>query len=659
MATRRFDHIIVIMFENQYRGYVMNNPYMRNLAAQGIELTNSFGVMHPSQTNYIASLAGELCNVTDDEVPPRLPQRTLVDLIEDSAQNLDWRAYMESYVAGWTPWKATNFTPVNSYPYVLKHDPFSSFSRILDSETRWQKIGNEAQFYQDLLNDTLPEFAWFTPNMWHDGHYLLGSKDNDLKGERAPILVDQQADWLKSFFESINFPGPNSKLPDNTLVVVTYDEADFESDYDTSQKYKYYYDGPNQIYTVLLGDTLTPSQQHEGYNHYSLLRTIEENFSLGSLGKNDEHANYFRFLWDEALHWHPAACVPHIEHASELQTASLGDLLYLFYTREDRPGHLYCSSFDGHAWSEPLLAREDCKDQLQLSAQDDTLVLGYRDQDLRITLQTLRANQGWQPLAAPSDDSVSALALQVLPQSQDLLLVYRDQQGTMLAQRYARQQWQSQPQTLVCKPEGTFTLASLGSNTLLIYRESSTHALACLSYNSAEFNVTDVSNSAYAGPQDNAVSHQWSANGFGIGHFSQAPSKLTPDEPEPQEHSYQSEGQLAAATLDGVLHLFHNAPNSQQLLSANFSIPGVLTSQLPVSYDPAKADTTSNGYGTMAEAGWSEQQPLNNAHRQPDTPLCAARYRDQLWCFYQSSQDQQLRAHVATYRSAQKHTNGE
>lgn len=78
---------------------------MRNLAAQGIELTNSFGVMHPSQTNYIASLAGELCNVTDDEVPPRLPQRTLVDLIEDSAQNLDWRAYMESYVAAGRPGK--------------------------------------------------------------------------------------------------------------------------------------------------------------------------------------------------------------------------------------------------------------------------------------------------------------------------------------------------------------------------------------------------------------------------------------------------------------------------------------------------------------------------------------------------------------------------
>jgi hypothetical protein len=63
---RAFDHILIIMFENQYRGYVMENAFMRRLARQGIQLGNYFGVMHPSQTNYIASIAGELCNVTSD-----------------------------------------------------------------------------------------------------------------------------------------------------------------------------------------------------------------------------------------------------------------------------------------------------------------------------------------------------------------------------------------------------------------------------------------------------------------------------------------------------------------------------------------------------------------------------------------------------------------
>jgi hypothetical protein len=55
MVQRTFGHVLIIMFENQYRGNVMHNDYMdymRNLAAQGIELTNGFGMMPPSQIHY-------------------------------------------------------------------------------------------------------------------------------------------------------------------------------------------------------------------------------------------------------------------------------------------------------------------------------------------------------------------------------------------------------------------------------------------------------------------------------------------------------------------------------------------------------------------------------------------------------------------------------
>ena len=91
--NRAFDHVLIIMFENQYRGYVMGNPYMRRLAQQGIQLGSCFGVMHPSQTNYISSIAGELCNVTSDDRPPLLDQRTIVDLLEEAPGNLKWKAY--------------------------------------------------------------------------------------------------------------------------------------------------------------------------------------------------------------------------------------------------------------------------------------------------------------------------------------------------------------------------------------------------------------------------------------------------------------------------------------------------------------------------------------------------------------------------------------
>jgi len=198
------------MFENQYRGYVLGNPYLRRLARQGIQLGNYFGVMYPSQAIYVASIAGELCNVTSDERPPLLAQRTIVDLIEEAPGRLCWKAYMESYVPNAVPW-TPDFSPKDGLPYFVKHNPFSSFSSIVRSQERWRHIDNEAALFSDLLNGEFPEYEWFTPNIWNDGHWIDGT-ETDPK-PRAPVLVDQLAHWLKGFFSRLRFPGPGSHLP--------------------------------------------------------------------------------------------------------------------------------------------------------------------------------------------------------------------------------------------------------------------------------------------------------------------------------------------------------------------------------------------------------------------------------------------------------------
>src|SRR5664279_1808606 len=114
MGKHAFERVVVIIFENEFRGSVMQNSYMRSLAAKGIELANYFGVMHPSNTNYVASVAGEICNVsTRDPLyytflpePPGAPpgpatgpsplsQKPIADVIVENG--LEWRAYMEGY----------------------------------------------------------------------------------------------------------------------------------------------------------------------------------------------------------------------------------------------------------------------------------------------------------------------------------------------------------------------------------------------------------------------------------------------------------------------------------------------------------------------------------------------------------------------------------
>ena len=62
-----------------------------------------------------------------------------------------------------------------------------------------------------------------------------------------------------------------------TLVVVTFDESEGD-------------DNSDRIYTVFLGDMVKNQTVNKEYNHYSVLRTIEDNFSLPQLNSGDANA---------------------------------------------------------------------------------------------------------------------------------------------------------------------------------------------------------------------------------------------------------------------------------------------------------------------------------------------------------------------------------
>jgi hypothetical protein len=56
-------------------------------------------------------------------------------------------------------------------------------------------------------------------------------------------------------------------------VIVTFDESEGNA-------------RPERIYTVFLGDMIKPQEVTAAYNHYSVLRTIEDNFGIQPLHKN-------------------------------------------------------------------------------------------------------------------------------------------------------------------------------------------------------------------------------------------------------------------------------------------------------------------------------------------------------------------------------------
>jgi phosphatidylinositol-3-phosphatase len=73
------------------------------------------------------------------------------------------------------------------------------------------------------------------------------------------------------------------------LVIVTFDESGGNAD--------------NRIYTLFLGDMVKSAAQQDPaamgrrYTHYSVLRTIEDNFGLEPLTANDRDAQPITDIW--------------------------------------------------------------------------------------------------------------------------------------------------------------------------------------------------------------------------------------------------------------------------------------------------------------------------------------------------------------------------
>ena len=632
LSGRAFDHVLIIMFENQYRGYVLGNPYMRRLARRGIQLGNYFGVMHPSQTNYIALIAGELCNVTSDDRPPLLTQPTIVDLIEEAPGRLRWKAYMESYVPNAAPW-ASDFSPKDWPPYFVKHNPFSSFSSVVRNQERWQHIDNEAALFADLLNGEFPEFAWFTPNIWSDGHWIDGTEIDPKP--RAPILIDQLARWLEGFFFRLRFPGPESHLPPRTLVVVTFDESDFEADYLPALASSY--DGPNHVYTVLLADNIEPGFEEEGYNHYSLLRTIEQNFSLGHLGKNDAGANWFQFLWRRRFEWSAPQDTPFDVLDAPIAAANFGGGLFVACAAPNGTVRLRIRSGDQGHWSSEETLAVDGFGGLAMASTFSELLLVARDRSGHVQCMRYDLLHGWSAETSPADAPAATFALASFAHELRIMFAQRDQSG-ILSTRLRRagsegDAWGKATSVEAACGDGPIALGALGEALYLIVKAPEANSMNMVSYNSAPFNTVTVKPNKYGGPQDDTTVDAWSPSAFPVAHFSASPDAT--GKRQPLVRPYETSGPMAVATLDGVIHLVHPGADNPLLLTETFSISGLMTPAKPVSYKNAATDV-NNGFGTLAEAGWSKQSPIFDARCEAGGALAMGRAGSQVFLLYRA-----------------------
>ena len=255
-AGGHFKKIMIVVLENEDFQDAIRQPFLAALAQQGATLNNYYAVTHPSQPNYIALVSGSTHGVTNDSKVV-INAKHLGDLLE--ARGLRWKIYAEQF-----PGKC--FSGNSSGDYARKHVPFISFKNVQDDPMRCAQIVNADALAKDIETGSLADFSLYVPDLKNDGH---------------DTGIEYADRWLSKTFGPIL---KNSYFTKDMLFVVTFDEGSLF--------------GGNRVLTLISGNGVSPgTTSNARYNHYSLLRTIEDEFGLGTLKQEDARAVPVSGIW--------------------------------------------------------------------------------------------------------------------------------------------------------------------------------------------------------------------------------------------------------------------------------------------------------------------------------------------------------------------------
>lgn len=272
-----FDHVVVILMENNgYCDIVTTcggkGPFETHLAENyslagkcSSDSKCSIGgytaLSHPSEPNYCAMISGEIysdCN-NDGKCCWQNSHSNLIDrLVGD---NISWKAYAENAKGSGT----CSFSPpdIDHFPFIYFEDNkvesrcsnFLSASNSSEVDGAFlsnlnQKSGNPGQF------------IWLTPNDKDNGHNTGAAYGDKWLSKIVPRILD-----------SYVFTHARSAL------FIVYDEGNSVFPHDF-------------LYASWSGPVVKNGYIGTGhYTHYSVLKTLEQNWGFSALTKNDKTAS--------------------------------------------------------------------------------------------------------------------------------------------------------------------------------------------------------------------------------------------------------------------------------------------------------------------------------------------------------------------------------
>lgn len=309
LAVPRYAHVVVIMGENKDWRRIdgtVDAPVLSRLAREYGDATRFYGEVHPSEANYVALVGGSTFGIHDDDAYYCRPGSTDASCrnaqrpgyaphtvdgphlgTQLEAAGLTWKNYQQSLpepgslaVFGSNP--AEDGAGAPPY-YASKHSGFINFAGVQHDPLRARHLVGFDALRNDLAAGTLPNFAFVIPNLCDDMH---GMNDPgipaDCRYDPVEPLIRRGDAAIGRLVDAITAT-PMWRSAENDAIVLTFDEDDGtgrEGCCGVTPGAPSNFGGGHIATIVMTNHGPRGVVDPTPYNHYSLLRTIEDAFGI-------------------------------------------------------------------------------------------------------------------------------------------------------------------------------------------------------------------------------------------------------------------------------------------------------------------------------------------------------------------------------------------
>jgi len=270
-AIPRYDHVILIIEENHGFNELIgstNAPYINELAQQGALFTQSHGISHPSQPNYLAIYSGSMQGISNDACLQTITPYTTPNLGASLiSHGFSFKGYAQTMPSEGFLDCSYQQNKIGEYLYARKHAPWVNWQGTKENNIPASCSQPMTAFPTDFTK--LPTFSFVVPDMDYDMHNVTsGDAEAIQRGDKwLKENIDAYVKWAKTH---------------NSLLIVTFDEDDYKT--------------MNQIPTMFIGAKVNTGKYDEKIDHYTLLHTIEAMYGLPTMAE-DAKAGVITDVW--------------------------------------------------------------------------------------------------------------------------------------------------------------------------------------------------------------------------------------------------------------------------------------------------------------------------------------------------------------------------